>query len=49
MVPFVADDNREAVISDNGEIIAFISTRSLVGSGNADGKSGIIPGFADCR
>ena len=36
--PFVADDNREAVISDNGETIAFISTRSLVGSGNADGN-----------
>jgi uncharacterized protein (TIGR03437 family) len=36
--PFVADDNREATISDDGNIIAFISTRSLVGAGNADGN-----------
>jgi uncharacterized protein (TIGR03437 family) len=32
------DDNREATISDDGGIIAFISTRSLVGTGNADGN-----------
>jgi uncharacterized protein (TIGR03437 family) len=37
-LPFVADDNREGMISDNGEIIAFISTRSLVASGNTDGN-----------
>jgi uncharacterized protein (TIGR03437 family) len=36
--PQVAFDNREPTISDNGNIIAFISTRSLVGSGNADGN-----------
>jgi uncharacterized protein (TIGR03437 family) len=37
--PFVADDNREATISDNGNIIAFISTRNLVPSvGNTDGN-----------
>jgi uncharacterized protein (TIGR03437 family) len=30
------DDNRDATISDDGGIIAFISTRSLVGAGNAD-------------
>lgn len=36
--PFVADDNREAVISDNGEVIAFISTRSVVGTSNTDGN-----------
>lgn len=30
------DDNREATISDDGAVIAFISTRSLVGSGNTD-------------
>lgn len=38
ILPFVADDNREASISDKGDIIAFISTRSLVGNGNADGN-----------
>lgn len=32
----VIDDNREATISDDGAVIAFISTRSLVGTGNAD-------------
>ncbi|MDQ2921212.1 MAG: hypothetical protein M3R52_06350, partial [Acidobacteriota bacterium] len=36
--PFVADDNREASISDKGDIIAFISTRNLVGTGNSDGN-----------
>ena len=35
--PFFADDNREPTISDDGKIIAFISTRNLVPSvGNAD-------------
>ncbi len=34
----VVDDNREPTISDNGDIIAFVSTRSLVGTGNADGN-----------
>ena len=34
-VPFFADDNREPTISDDGSIIAFISTRNLTG-GNAD-------------
>ncbi len=38
VLPFVADDNREATISDNGDIIAFISTRSLIGTGNTDGN-----------
>ncbi|HVF22216.1 MAG TPA: hypothetical protein VM941_04040, partial [Pyrinomonadaceae bacterium] len=37
--PFFADDNREATISDDGGILAFISTRNLVpGVGNADGN-----------
>ena len=38
LAPFVADDNREAFISDNGNIIAFVSTRSFTGAGagNAD-------------
>lgn len=35
--PFVADDNREGVISDNGSTLAFISTANLVAAtGNAD-------------
>lgn len=40
--PFVADDNRYATISDDGQIIAFESTRNFagtpgfVGAGNAD-------------
>jgi uncharacterized protein (TIGR03437 family) len=32
----VIDDNREATISDDGAVIAFISTRNLVGTGNTD-------------
>lgn len=35
--PFVADDNRDATISETGEIIAFISTRNLA-TANADGN-----------
>ena len=35
--PFFADDNREPTISDDGKLIAFISTRNLVPSvGNGD-------------
>jgi uncharacterized protein (TIGR03437 family) len=35
--PQVSDDNREAVISDNGSTLAFISTANLVpATGNAD-------------
>jgi len=37
VAPFVADDNREATINDDGSLIAFISTRNLVGTGNTDG------------
>jgi uncharacterized protein (TIGR03437 family) len=37
--PDAVDDNRDAVISDNGTTIAFISTRNIVtGVGNADGN-----------
>jgi len=37
--PFVADDNRSASISDNGNIIALVSTRNLVTAvGNTDGN-----------
>ncbi len=38
VLPFVADDNRDATINDDGSIIAFISTRNLVGTGNTDGN-----------
>ena len=34
--PFVADDNRDATITDDGQIIAFSSTRDLVAGGNVD-------------
>lgn len=34
--PFVADDNRDATISDDGQIIAFSSTRDLQPGGNVD-------------
>src|SRR5580765_4776962 len=34
--PFIADDNREAQISDDGNIIAFASTRNIVPGGNVD-------------
>jgi uncharacterized protein (TIGR03437 family) len=30
--PFIADDNRDASISDDGQIIAFISTRNFAGT-----------------
>lgn len=37
--PFFADDNRDPTITDDGHLIAFISTRNLVpGVGNADGN-----------
>ncbi len=39
--PFYADDNREASISDDGQVIAFTSTRDLVPPGNVD--TGQIP------
>src|SRR5712671_2768427 len=35
-VPRVADDNRDASISDDGKVIAFVSNRDLVPPGNAD-------------
>src|SRR6185369_15558338 len=31
-LPFFADDNRDPAISDDGSIIAFISTRTLPGT-----------------
>ncbi|MFN2392327.1 MAG: hypothetical protein ABR566_10205, partial [Pyrinomonadaceae bacterium] len=33
--PTIADDNREASINDNGNYVAFTSTRDLVAGGNA--------------
>ena len=39
--PFYADDNREAQISDAGDVIAFVSTRDIVSGGNVD--TGQIP------
>ncbi len=48
VLPFVADDNREATINDDGTLIAFISTRNLVGTANTDGNPelffGNVPG-----
>jgi uncharacterized protein (TIGR03437 family) len=39
IAPFVADDNRSAMISDNGTVIGFVSTRNLVPAvGNSDGN-----------
>lgn len=32
--PFIADDNHDPSISDNGNVIAFVSTRDLVAGGN---------------
>src|SRR5256884_6450528 len=47
--PVVADDNRDATISDDGKIVAFASTRNqfgvgtiLVGPGNSDGNPEIF-------
>jgi uncharacterized protein (TIGR03437 family) len=40
-LPRVADDNRDASISDDGKVIAFSSNRDLVAGGNAD--AGAIP------
>ena len=39
--PRVADDNRDANISDDGKVIAFSSNRDIVAGGNAD--TGAIP------
>lgn len=39
--PFVADDNRDASLSDDGQVITFVSTRDIVPGGNTD--TGAIP------
>ena len=42
--PFVADDNRDATISDNGRLIAFVTVRSddLVHTGDVNGNPEIF-------
>ena len=40
--PFVAFDNRDATMSDNGAIVAFVSTRDLFTGGNADANPEIF-------
>ncbi|MDQ2974173.1 MAG: hypothetical protein M3R69_02030 [Acidobacteriota bacterium] len=41
ILPFVADDNRDASVNDNASEVAFVSTRNLTG-GNADGNPEIF-------
>lgn len=40
--PFVADDNREASVNDDGSFIAFTSTRNLAGATNNDANPEIF-------
>lgn len=40
--PFVAFDNREVSVNDNASVVAFVSTRNLVGTGNQDGSPDIF-------
>lgn len=40
--PFVAFDNRDASMNDNSSVVAFVSTRNLVGTGNQDGNPEIF-------
>lgn len=40
--PFVAFDNREVSVNDNASVVAFVSTRNLVGTGNQDGSPEIF-------
>ena len=48
--PFFADDNREATISDDGRIIAFISTRNFAGHHWQCGfQSGIVSLHESCQ
>jgi uncharacterized protein (TIGR03437 family) len=42
--PVVADDNRDISINDDGSMLAFVSTRSLVAATNADGNAEIFVG-----
>jgi uncharacterized protein (TIGR03437 family) len=40
--PFVAFDNRDAAMNDNSSVVAFVSTRNLVGTGNQDANPEIF-------
>jgi uncharacterized protein (TIGR03437 family) len=40
--PFVAFDNRDAAVNDNASVVAFVSTRNLVGTGNQDANPEIF-------
>jgi uncharacterized protein (TIGR03437 family) len=40
--PFVAFDNREPSVNDNATVVAFSSTRNLVGTSNQDGNPEIF-------
>lgn len=40
--PFVAFDNRDAAVNDNASFVAFVSTRSLVGTNNQDANPEIF-------
>jgi uncharacterized protein (TIGR03437 family) len=41
-VPFVAFDNRDASLNDTGSVVAFVSTRNLVGTSNQDANPEIF-------
>jgi uncharacterized protein (TIGR03437 family) len=40
--PFVAFDNRDAAVNDNASVVAFVSTRNLVGTNNQDANPEIF-------
>jgi Tol biopolymer transport system component len=40
--PFVAFDNRDAAVNDNASVVAFVSTRNLVGTSNQDANPEIF-------
>lgn len=40
--PFVAFDNRDVAVNDNASVVAFVSTRDLVGNNNADANPEIF-------
>jgi uncharacterized protein (TIGR03437 family) len=40
--PFVAFDNRDVAVNDNASVVAFVSTRNLVGTGNQDSNPEIF-------
>ncbi len=40
--PFVAFDNRDAAVDDDASVVAFVSTRNLVGGNNADASPEIF-------